>query len=269
MADDRHRDLVARLMDGYLSTQLLYVAAQLRLADLLSDGPRSSTELAGSTVTRRSALHRVLRGLVVDGVLDEEADGRFRLTDAGRLLESERPDSMWGAVMARGELYYQAAGALIETVRDGGSAFHHAHGVGFFEALAARPDRGAAFHASMTARSQQEAAEIVNAYDFSSFKRVVDVGGGRGLLLSAILNAHPHVQGTLFDRPEALTDVRLALDAAGVVSRCTLAPGDFFQPCQLAAISTSCRVCCTIGMMTPRSASSDRAGRPCRIRPCC
>jgi SAM-dependent methyltransferase len=99
----------------------------------------------------------------------------------------------------------------------------------FFDALAARPDRGAAFHASMTARSQQETAEIVRAYDFSTFKHVVDVGGGRGLLLSAILKTHPQVHGTLFDRPEALAEVPVALAAAGVVSRCALAPGDFFS----------------------------------------
>ena len=229
MTDDPDRNLVARLMDGYLSTQLLYVAAQLGLADLLRDGPRSGAELAASTGAARPALHRVLRGLVVDGALDEDADGRFRLTEAGRLLDSNRPDSMWGAVIARGELYYQAAGALIETVRRGGPAFHHAHGIDFFEALAARPDRGDAFHASMTARSQEETAEIIHAYDFSPFKHVVDVGGGRGLLLSAILTTHPHVHGTLFDRPQALADVPIALEKAGVSSRCVLAPGDFFS----------------------------------------
>jgi hypothetical protein len=229
VSDDRNRDLISRLMDGYLSTQLLYVAARLRLADLLRGGPRSSAELAASTGTRPETLHRVLRGLVVDGALDEDADGRFRVTDAGRLLESDRPDSMWGAVMARGELYYQAAGALLETVRHGGAAFHHAHGVDFFDALAARPGGGAAFHSSMTARSQQETAEIVRVYDFSLFKHVVDVGGGRGLLVSAILKMYPRVRATLFDRPEALADVPIVLDTAGVGSRCTVAPGDFFS----------------------------------------
>jgi hypothetical protein len=229
MPEDANRDLVGRLMDGYLSTQLLYVAAQLRLADLLRNGPRSSAELAASTGAAPSALHRVLRGLVVDGVLDEETDGRFGMTEAGRLLDSDRPDSMWGAVTARGELYYQAAGALIETVRHGGTAFHHAHGIDFFDALAARPDRGAAFHDSMTARSQQEAAEIVRSYDFSSIKHIVDVGGGRGVLLSVILKTHPHVHGTLLDRREAVLNVPIAVDAAGVASRCALAPGDFFS----------------------------------------
>lgn len=229
MSDDRPRDLIARLADGYLSTQLLFVAVQLRLADVLRDGPRSSAELAASTGTTPAALHRVLRGLVIDGVLDEDADGRFRVTDAGQLLESDRPDSMRGAVMARGELYYQAAAALIDTVRQGRPAFDLSHGVGFFEALAARADRGASFHASMIVRSQHEAAEVVSAYDFSPFTHVVDVGGGRGLLLSRILNAHQQIRGTLFDRPEALADAPRALESAGLTSRCAVAPGDFFS----------------------------------------
>jgi hypothetical protein len=229
VSTDRNRDVIARLMDGYLSTQLLYVAAKLGLADLLRTGPRSSAELAASTATKPEILHRVLRGLVVDGALEEEADGRFRVTDAGRLLESDRPDSMRGAVMARGELYYQAAGALMDTLRHGGAAFRHAHGVDFFEALAARPDGGSAFHASMTVRSQRETAEVVHLYDFSPFTHVVDVGGGRGLLLSAILKNHRHVRGTLFDLPKALTEAPIVLQAAGVASRCALAPGDFFS----------------------------------------
>jgi hypothetical protein len=228
MSDNSPRDLFARLMDGYLSTQLLYVAAQLRLADLLRDGPRASGELATMTATKPSLLHRVLRGLVVDGLLDETPDGRFGLTDAGRCLESDRPDSMWGAAMARGELYYHAAGALMETVRHGGAAFRHAHGVDFFGDLAAHPDRGAAFQASMTVRSQVEAREIVQAYDFSAFRHIVDLGGGHGFLLAAILNAHPHLHGILFDRPDVVAGAPNSLDAAGVASRCTVVPGDFF-----------------------------------------
>jgi O-methyltransferase domain/Dimerisation domain len=228
MNDIAGRDLIARLMDGYLSTQLIYVAAQLGLADLLRDGPRSSAELAALTGTKASTLHRVLRGLVVDGVLDEAADGRFAITDAGRLLEADRPDSTCGAVIARAELYYHAAAALIETVRHGGSAFHHAHGVEFFEALAARPDRNAAFQASMTARSKQEVGEILRAYDFSRFRHIVDVGGGRGVLIASLLKNYPLAHATLFDRPEVVEDARVALEMAGVASRCAVIGGDFF-----------------------------------------
>jgi hypothetical protein len=197
----------------------------------LIDGPRSSAELAAMTATQPAVLHRVLRGLVIDGVLDEDETGRFTVTAAGRYLESRRPDSMCGAVLARGQLYYAAAGALLETVRHGGAAFRHANGVDFFDAITGHPDRVAAFQASMTVRSQQEADELVNAYDFAPFGHIVDVGGGHGVLLTAILQAHPHVRATLFDRPDVVAGARAALDttpaqAGGV--RCAVVAGDFF-----------------------------------------
>jgi hypothetical protein len=222
------RDVVVGLMDGYLSTQLLYLAARLGLADLLAAGPRSSAELAALTGTDASTLHRVLRGLVIDGVLDEDEEGRFVLTDAGRYLESSRADSMRGAILARGELYYRAAGSLLETLERGGTAFRHAHGVDFFDAIAANGASGAAFQASMTSRSQREAAAVVAAYDFSSFGHVIDVGGGRGVLLSSILRANPHLRGTLLDRPDVVAGVGSDLEAAGLSGRFGLAAGDFF-----------------------------------------
>ena len=223
------RDLVLRLMDGYLSTQLLYLAARLGIADLLAAVPSSSAELARLTGTDGSALHRVLRGLVIDGLLDEDEAGQFVLTDAGRCLQSSRADSMVGAALARGELYYKAAGSLLETLRHGGAAFRHAHGVDFFDAIAANMASGAAFQSSMTSRSQREAAAVVAAYDFSPFGHVIDVGGGRGVLLASILRANPHLRGTLFDRPDVVAGAGSDLETAGLSARFDLAAGDFFQ----------------------------------------
>jgi hypothetical protein len=220
------RDEIARLMDGYIDTQLVYVAARLGIADLLRDGPRSSAELAALTGTVPSTLHRLLRGLVVNGVLDEDTTGRFIVTPAGRCLDSDAADSLRGAVMTRGELYYEAAGALIQTIRQGGAAFHHAHGRSFFEVVAAHPEGTALFQASMVARSQHEARTVVQAYDFSSFGRIVDVGGGHGVLLTEILKAHSNVRGILFDRPDVIAGARNSIEAAGIA--CELAPGDFF-----------------------------------------
>jgi SAM-dependent methyltransferase len=231
-ADDRDpRQVVEHLMDGYLSTQLLHVAAQLNLADALAAGPRSSTELAAETGTHPPALHRVLRGLVVDGVLGEDEAGRFILTDAGRYLQSSRADSMHGAVIARGQMYYAAAGALLDTVRRGGAAFRHANGVDFFTALTAHPERVAAFQASMTVRSQQEAAALVETDAFDGADHIVDVGGGHGILLMTLLAAHPHRRGTLFDRPDVIAGARVVLAApaaAAVAVRCAVVAGDFF-----------------------------------------
>jgi O-methyltransferase domain/Dimerisation domain len=212
-----------RLLDGFVTTQLLYVAAKLGVADVLADGPRSGEEIAAAVGADRDALVRVLRGLVTDDVLAEEEDGRFALTPVGECLRAGA-----GAALARGEVYYEAAAGLLATVREGGTAFEHVHGERFFDHLARHPDREAAFQASMAARSEQEAHDVVAVYDFSELRRLVDVGGGRGILLAAILRANPNLRGVLTDREAALPAARVHLDAASVGDRAECVAADFF-----------------------------------------
>lgn len=220
---------LARLMDGYLSTQLLYVAAELGVADALVDGPRTSADLAAALGADPAAMHRVLRGLAADGVLEEVSGGRFGLTSAGALLSAAAPGGQRGAVLARGGLYYQALSGLLDAVRIGGTPFARVHGQTFFEYLAGRPAETAAFQASMADRSHHEATAVVAAYDFGRFRRLVDVGGGRGVLLAAILAAHPAPAGVLFDLPEAAAQARDYLATAASDGRWEIAPGDFFD----------------------------------------
>src|SRR5688572_13650958 len=104
---------VARLMDGYLVTQLLYVAAKLGLGDALAEGPRTADTLGPRLGVRAEGLRRVLRGLAAEGLLDERPDGVFALTAAGESLRSGAANSLRGAIVARGELYYRAAGGLL------------------------------------------------------------------------------------------------------------------------------------------------------------
>ena len=222
------RERLIRLMDGYLSTQLLYLAARLGIADALASGPLASEELARRVGAGPGALHRVLRGLVIDGVLREHADGRFDLTPAGDLLRVDAPGSVRGAVIARGDIYYGAAAGLLPALRHGGSAFEHVHGMGLFDYLARHPDKGAEFQSSMVTRSRQEAAAVTVAYDFGAFRRLVDVGGGYGILLSAILAATPALRGVLFDRPEVVERARERLAAEAVLARCDVVAADFF-----------------------------------------
>ena len=131
-------------------------------------------------------LVRVLRGLVIEGVLSEEDDGRFALTPVGESLTSLR-----GAAIVRGELYYGSAAGLLDTVLGRGTAFERIHGARFFDHLADHPDHEAAFQASMAGRAEQEASAVVETFDFSGIEQLVDVGGGGGILLAAILAAHP------------------------------------------------------------------------------
>jgi hypothetical protein len=222
-------DLMTRLMDGYLATQMVYVTARLGLVDVLIDGPLTSAELAAAVGAAAAPLERLLRGLVLEGLLIEEPGGRYALTDAARLLRADSPGSLRGAALARGGLYYRAATGLLETIRGGGTAFRHAYGVELFDHLASSPDDAATFQASMQARSHKEAEALAATYDFAPFAHVVDIGGGRGVMLTAILERYPHVRGTLFDRPEVTATARTQLAAADLAKRVTVVAGDFFD----------------------------------------
>jgi hypothetical protein len=219
---------LARLMDGYLTTQLLYVAAKLGVAEVLADGSRTGAEIAAAVGADADRLTRMLRGLVIEDVLAETEDGRFALTPIGECLRDGVPSSLRGQVLARGDVYWEAAAGMLRSATDGGTAFEHVHGESFFEHLAADPERAAAFQASMAARAQREAEDVVAAYDFSGLGSLVDVGGGSGVLLEAILRATPGVHALLLDRPEAVERAAARLSAAGLASRSECVEGDFF-----------------------------------------
>jgi hypothetical protein len=210
-------DRLARLADGYLVTQLLHVAVVLGVPDALAAGPRGADDLARELGALPDPLRRVLRGLAAEEVLDELPDGRFALTPVGELLRAGVPGSLRGAVVARGGLYHRPAAGLLAAVRDGGTPFELVEGRTFFDALAAAPERLAAFQASMADRSAREAGAVVAAYDVSGFASVVDVGGGSGTLLRAVLGRAPSADVLLFDRPAVVAGSDLP--AAG---------GDFF-----------------------------------------
>jgi hypothetical protein len=208
---------LARLADGYLVTQLLHLAVELGVPDALATGPRDAQELAAELGAEPGPLHRVLRGLAAEEVLEELPDGRFALGETGQLLRAGVPGSLRGAVTVRAQLYYGAVAGLPDAVRHGGTPFELVHGRPFFEHLAAAPERLAAFQASMADRSAREAGAVVAAYDLSGVGSVVDVGGGTGTLLHAVRERVPAADVLLFDRPEVAA--RSDLPAAG---------GDFF-----------------------------------------
>jgi hypothetical protein len=221
------RDL-ARLIDGYLTTQLLYVAAKLGVADVLADGPRTGREVAEAVGADPGALTRMLRGLVLEDVLAQDGSGRFALTTLGEGLRDGVPGSQRGAVLVRGEVYWSAAAGMLRTAIEGGTAFEHVYGERFFEHLAADPEREAAFQASMADRARREAADVVAVYDFAGLRELVDVGGGSGVLLEAILRATPGLSGVLVDRPKAVELAQRRLAAAGLDDRSRCVTGDFF-----------------------------------------
>jgi hypothetical protein len=215
------------LITGYAVSQAIYVAAKLGVADLLADGPRQGAELARATSTCAASLSRVLRLLASAGVLSEVAPDRFALAPVGDLLRDDVARSQRAFAVMIMELGYPAWGQLLHAVATGEPGFPQAFGVPQWEYMAHHPEAAAVFDAAMVGHTRWQAEAILAAYDFSSCRVVVDVGGGRGTLLAAILAAHPRARGVLFDLPRVIADGRDLLDRARVAGRCTFVGGDF------------------------------------------
>lgn len=213
-----------QLMDGYLTTQVLYTASELGVLDGLAARPQTAVELAAAVGVAEGPLRRILRGLVIEEVSVERADGKFELTAVGLALTR-----LPGPLQVRGSLYYRAAAGLLDAVRTGRIPFEAVYGQPFFRHLDAEPEAQDAFEASMAGRAVAEAQDVVAAYDFGPYRTIVDVGGGRGIMLGAILDAVPQASGVLLDRPDVVTQARRHLDAAGLGDRVRLVSGDFFH----------------------------------------
>jgi hypothetical protein len=217
-----------RMMIGYWISKALNVAAELGLADLLRNDPRSSDELADACGADPAALYRLLRALASVGVFTEVEGRRFALTPLAELLRSDVPGSMRALARMYGSEQYRAWNGLLESVRTGEPAFERTFGASYFDYLAQNPESGAVFNEAMTGWTTQVADAAVAAYDFAGLDTIVDVGGGHGLLLATILRAHPKVRGVLFDLPHVVAGAQPLLEAAGVADRCTVVSGDFF-----------------------------------------
>jgi hypothetical protein len=216
---------------GYFPPQALHVAARIGLADQLATGQRSAAELAAATSCHPGALGRLLRALVVIGVLEQPASDdpdTFALTTMGQLLRTDDPASMRNYILLFcGEQVWQSWGDLEYSVRTGQSAWERRYGPPFGPGFMT-PEFADVFNAAMAEGSARAAPAIIAAGGFDRFGTVADLGGGRGILLAAILAAHPGLRGILLDLPQALDGAADVLRAAGAADRCELVPGDFF-----------------------------------------
>jgi len=209
--------------------QALHVVAVLGIADLLADTPKSCDELARTTGSHTRTLYRVLRTLVAAGVFAQDKAGLFHLMALSQPLRSERPDSVRAAsIFLSGE--NELEGLLVDCVRSGKTAIELASGTkNWIDYYRQEPNRSAVFNAAMTALSNAHYAGVVDAYDFRSIRKLVDVGGGHGRLLSIILAACPKMCGVLFDLPHALEGGKKTIAEAGLSNRCEVVSGDFFR----------------------------------------
>ena len=216
------------LLSGHAVVRSIAAVADLGIPDLLAQGPQPIGELARRCGANEDALYRLLRALAARGLFNELELRHFGLTPLSDWLRSDVPNSLRDFVRLRGsDMYWHAWGALPYTIKTGESAFRQAHGMSHFEYLDQHPEAARLFHDGMRAISAQIQAAVLAAYDFSGFTRLADIGGGQGHFLAAILRAHPHLRGVLFERPAIAERAAAELRAAGVSERCEIVGGDF------------------------------------------
>lgn len=217
------------MITGYWISQAVYVAAKLRIADLLAQGPQSLNQLADITRTHQPSLYRLLRALASTGIFEETLDGRFALTPMAECLRSDVAGSQWAMAVMNGEEHYQAWGELLYSVQTGEIAFDKLFRKPIFEHLSEHPESAVIFDQAMTSVHGRETAPMVESYDFSTIDTITDIGGGNGTVIAAILNRYPGMKGILFDLPHVIERAKLNLASAGVADRCQTLSGNFFE----------------------------------------
>ncbi|MEJ2122736.1 MAG: methyltransferase [Alphaproteobacteria bacterium] len=222
----------ARMIDEmsrlYYLSRAIHVAAELGIADRLADEPMTVTSLAETSGTDAGALRRLLRFLSAYQIFEACSPDSFRNTDLSSVLRDDHPQSVRANLRRIGTFWWNAIGELEHSIRTGESAFGHVHGVPFFQYLKSHEDIQKRFDEAMARISDSDDAAIASAYDFARFKRIVDVGGGRGGLLVQILKRTRDAVGVLFEQPQVI-DVATRLDEAGLLNRSEKIGGDFFE----------------------------------------
>lgn len=219
---------IFQMATAYRFSRALYVAVQLGIADLLKDGARSAEDLASTTQANADALFRLLRALASLGVFAEAGPREFALTPLSEALRSDVPGSVSAVVlMLAGDMHWSVYKDLGYSVRTGRPAFDHVFGQELWDYVSEHPDLSMLIDQVMTTGSRLMGPFVAGAYDFSKFETIIDIGGGTGELLAAILKTHAQPRGIVFDLPHAIEHARAAcLLPEG---RSELIAGSFFE----------------------------------------
>jgi SAM-dependent methyltransferase len=220
---------VLGIIFGYGASQVVNVTARLGIADHLAAGVASAAELAATTGSDELSMRRLLRALVCLGLVAQSGPDEFTLTPEGQPLRGDLPYSLRDmAMLVCGDETWRSWGDLEYSVRTGKPAWDQVTGLSSFEYYAKHPDQAAVFNQAMAGYTTAAAPAIVANGGFDRFGTVVDVGGGDGSLLAAVLTAHPGLRGVLYDLPAGVRAAGRTLADAGVADRCDVVGGDFF-----------------------------------------
>lgn len=213
-------------MADYVVPFTLRAACDLRIADHLAEGPLTIEELARRTCTHAPSLYRAMRVLACKGVFTETEPAVFAMTPLAEPLRGDHPFSLRDAYPLM--IPDVRAWAMLEhTLRTGEPAFEAAHGKTTWEYFAGHPEENARFNASQRAVTHREVRSLVPALGWASYGTVVDIGGGTGAFIAALLAAHPDLKGTLYDQPHVVAEAGALLAESGVEDRCTVIGGDY------------------------------------------
>jgi hypothetical protein len=219
-----------KMIFAYRASQAVYVAAKLGLFDHLAGGTRTVAALAEVTETDGPSLERLLRALASLGLASQTTEGGYSPTALGELLRADIPGSYRDVAILYGEEFrWRPWGHLLDSVQSGRAAFDDLYGMGTFEYFAQDQVAGQIFDRGMASFSASVDQAISTAYDFEKLTTLVEVGGGQGSLLRAILRATTNLRGVLFDRREVVDGAHAALASDDLTERCVLIGGDFFQ----------------------------------------
>ncbi|MDB5020817.1 MAG: methyltransferase [Pedobacter sp.] len=218
------------LLFGFAASRAIGVTAELHIADLLEDGPKTAEELAEKTNVHARSLFRVLRACACVGVYSINEQKQFSLTPLAEPLLSSAPGSLRPfAEMITTDWTFQTWAELPYSVKTGKPAFDKVHGMTSFDYFWSNKKAGQQFNDAMTSNSAFASVAVVNSYDFSSISKLVDVGGGHGFLLASILSKYNTVKGVLYDMPAIVAEAKELLASHGVTDRCETVGGNFFD----------------------------------------
>lgn len=226
----RPYDVLFQMVIGKWISQALGTIVEIGVPDQLATGARQCSDLARRAGVSEDGLYRLLRALASVGLFSESGNRQFRLTGMGQLLRSNHPESLAGyARFTAHDITWRPWGHLKYSVKTGMPAFDHVFNASIFEHFSRNPEVAAVFDDAMTSISAMEARATSDAYDFKGVATLMDVAGGRGLLLATVLRRHKTMRGVLFDLPHVAAGAAATFTRAGITGRVRIESGDFFK----------------------------------------
>src|SRR5262249_1970113 len=229
MAEISTHQQLDQMITGYWISQAIYAAAKFGIADHLKDGPKTVAELAGATGTNPDALYLLLGALASVGIFTEGESRRFALTPLAEPLQSDVAGSKRALALMSGDEQFRAWAEIDYSIRTGKMAWEKVFGKPVFDYLGEHPAKARIFDAAMVGIHGRESNAVLNAYDFSGIGVVADIGGGNGSQITEILRKHTRMRGILFDLPHVIERAKERIQASGLLDRCQLVSGSFFD----------------------------------------